>query len=284
MAMVATLLATSGLAPHPASSSSSTATAASALSRRAVLSALPLFALNGAPLAASAGSESGLTGNADYLEELPPKAKQAYLQYLPQLQLDADYITFELMPLLAQPGRYDRITALTTSSDIGSAASVSRLDREFITPMRILALSFPPDLGGDDMLSAIDSFQKAMFTLSSQARKSATTGNVAAPSATEVKAIEASWDKGRLAFNTFTNAVNEGAGAKRLVPIPAIGQKASYPRSEQLYTQLLKDAALCRNRGGEQLAGIWGQLMVYGTVPGVNPCGNAAEKYFVQGM
>ena len=37
-----------------------------------------------------------------------------------------------------------------------------------------------------------------------------------------------------------------------------------------------------RNRGGEQLAGLWGNLMVYGTVPGVNPCGNAAEKYYAQ--
>jgi len=45
----------------------------------------------------------------------------------------------------------------------------------------------------------------------------------------------------------------------------------------------MKDAALCRNRGGEQLAGIWGQLMVYGTVPGVNPCGSVnMASYFQQ--
>ena len=31
-----------------------------------------------------------------------------------------------------------------------------------------------------------------------------------------------------------------------------------YPRSKGLYTQLKKDAALCRNRGGEALAGSWG--------------------------
>ena len=50
-----------------------------------------------------------------------------------------------------------------------------------------------------------------------------------------------------------------------------------------LFTQLMKDAALCRNRGGEALAGIWGQLMVYGTVPGVNPCGNVnMQNYFDQ--
>ena len=53
--------------------------------------------------------------------------------------------------------------------------------------------------------------------------------------------------------------------------------------SAMLFTQLMKDAALCRNRGGEALAGIWGQLMVYGTVPGVNPCGNVnLQNYFDQ--
>ena len=35
---------------------------------------------------------------------------------------------------------------------------------------------------------------------------------------------------------------------------------------------------------GEVLAGVLGNLMVYGTVPGVNPCGSAAEKYYSQGL
>lgn len=33
----------------------------------------------------------------------------------------------------------------------------------------------------------------------------------------------------------------------------------------------------------QALAGLWGQLMVYGTVPGVNPCGNVnLQNYFSQ--
>ena len=223
----------------------------------------------------------------DLLDELPPKAKQAYLQYLPQLQLDGDYFAFELTPLLSQPGRWDKIFALTESTNIGSAQSVSRLDREFITPMRILALAFPPDLGGEEMQGAIDNFQKSMFRLSSLARKNAMTGNVAAPNAAEIKEVETAFDGGRKALNTFFEAVNMGAGATRLTPIPPIPQMIKgegYPRSKTLYTQLLKDAALCRNRGGEQLAGLWGNLMVYGTIPGVNPCGDAAAKYYMQSM
>ena len=261
----------------------------SALSRRALLSGtaaalsspiLPAFAFGETDY--SGGSATGKTGLDDYLEELPPKAKQAYLQYLPQLQLDGDYYAFELVPLLAQPGRWDQISELTASTNIGSAQSVSRLDREFVTPMKILSLAFPPDLGGEEMQTALDKFQFSMFTLSKLARKGATTGNVAGPSAKEITDIEQQWDNGRLALNAFFKEVNTATGLKRLAAIPPKNEMKSYPRSETLYTQLLKDAALCRNRGGEQLAGLWGNLMVYGTVPGVNPCGDSAQKYYSQ--
>jgi hypothetical protein len=216
------------------------------------------------------------------LDEIPPKAKQAYLQYLPQLQLDGDFFVWQLQPLLSQPGRWDQIYAITTSTDIGSAASVSRLDREFILPMRQIALAFPPDLGGEEMLGAIDKFQRSMFSLSAQARRGATSGITAGPTAKEIKDVEAAYDGGRMAMNSFFATLNEVTSSKRLVDIPKVG--GAYPRSEKLYTQLLKDAALCRNRGGEALAGIWGNLMVYGTVPGVNPCGNAAQNYYSQGL
>ena len=106
MMLALTIIHCAGL-QVPASTNS--AAAAPALSRRAVLSTLAL-----APLPALAASP------ADVLDDLPPKAKQAYLQYLPQLQLDADYFIFELFPLLKEPGKYDRITGLTSSTDIGS--------------------------------------------------------------------------------------------------------------------------------------------------------------------
>ena len=116
--------------------------------------------------------------------------------------------------------------------------------------------------------------------MSRQARKGATTGNTAQPSAKEVSDIAGSWEAGRVALNSFFTTVNEGTASKRLVMIPPKGQ--GYSRSKTLYTQLQKDAALCRNRGGEALAGIWGQLMVYGTVPTVQPCGNSAQAYYSQ--
>mmetsp|Transcript_62 Transcript_62/g.264 ORF Transcript_62/g.264 Transcript_62/m.264 type:complete len:148 (+) Transcript_62:695-1138(+) len=147
--------------------------------------------------------------------------------------------------------------------------------------MRILTLSFPPDAGGDEMQLALDRFQASALRLSLLARRGQTTGNVAQPSAAEVAAVKKTWDEGRQSINAFFDALNTGTSTQRLVGIPA--KVEGYPRSKKLYTQLRKDAALCRNRGGEALAGFWGNLMVYGTVPGVNPCGNVnLANYFDQ--
>jgi len=251
------------------------------LTRRALLGSAAAVAIVQQPLPTLAVDET-LT-----LDDLPPKAKQAYLQYLPQFQLDGDYFTFEIIPLLSQPGRWDIIFKVTEAQSAGAATTVSRLEREFITPMRQVALAFPPDMYGEEMQSAIDSFQLSMFKFSTLARKNAQTGNTAAPSKDEIKQVEVAFDASRVALNDFFAAVNSGVGATRLIPIPPVSQALKgegYPRSKGLYTQLLKDAALCRNLGGEALAGLWGQLMVYGTVPGINPCGYAAEAYFRQGM
>ncbi|KAL1525299.1 hypothetical protein AB1Y20_020161 [Prymnesium parvum] len=244
------------------------------ISRRALgLGVAGMLAVANSPARAI---EEGLT-----LEDLPPKAQQAYNQYWPAIQLAGDFYVFELRELIGYPGRWDQIGALTETTNIGSAASVSKLDREFLTPMRILALSFPPDAGGEEMQEALTDFQAAMFRMSRQARTGQTTGNLADPSKKDIAALEMTWNAGASALNRFFEALNTATSTKRLVTIPANG--VNYPRSKKLYTQLQKDAALCRNRGGEQLAGIWGNLMVYGTVPGVNPCGNVnLQNYFMQ--
>jgi len=150
--------------------------------------------------------------------------------------------------------------------------------------MKILTLAFPPDLGGDEMQTQLDVFQRSMFQLSRLARKGTSMGNTAGASSQEIKEIIATYDVGRVALNKFYAALNDATGTTRLVAIPDKANAKSYPRSKALYTALLKEAALCRNRGGEALAGLWGGLMVYGTVPGVNPCGNSALAYYSQGL
>lgn len=244
-------------------------------SRRAVLSAAARALAFAAVPRLPALAADGL------LDDLPPKAVTAYKQYWPALQLAADEYVFDVYALLDDPGKWDSIGMLTETTDIGSASSVSRLERDFITPMRILSLAFPPDAGGDEMQGALNRFQTAGARLSAQARAGQTTGNLAQPSAAEIAGVLKCWDEGRLALNAFFLAVNTGTAIDRLVVIPANGK--GYPRSKSLYVQLRKDSALCRNRGGEALAGLWGQLMVYGTVPGVNPCGNVnLGNYFTQ--
>ena len=54
---------------------------------------------------------------------------------------------------------------LAAPRSIGSAASVSRLEREFLSPMRILSLAFPPDAGGEEMTEALGKFERSMFVL-----------------------------------------------------------------------------------------------------------------------
>jgi hypothetical protein len=202
----------------------------------------------------------------------------AVLQYWTALQLAADFYVFELRDNVLNPQKWDLVGAVMESKSIGSAQSVSRLEREFISPMRVLSLAFPPDLGGDEMTAALGGFQKAMGKLGKNARS--TEGVITElPSKKEIAQVFEYWDAGRVSLNEFFEALNGATQSKRLITIPVGGK--DYPRSNTLYVQLKKDAAQCRNRGGEQLAGIWGQLMVYGTV--TNPCGGVnMATYFNQ--
>jgi len=213
----------------------------------------------------------------DKMEDLPPGAVQAYKQQWPGMQLATDYYVFELLNQVANPQAWDNVGALMEGKSSGSAQSPSQLERRFITPMRILALSFPPDEGGDEMQAALDSFQKSMFKLGREARSSPGGGETPNPNT-----ALGYWDAGRQSLNAYLVAMNTATGINRLVPIPPKGQ--GYPRSKARYTQFKKDAAICQNRGGEALAGVWGNLMVYGVAgTGVSPCGMTAAEYF-QGM
>ena len=256
--------------------------ARTALSRRgALLSGLALPAAlvaSNAPLLPAVAAMPRRTELAEVaLDELPPGAATAYRQYWPAMQLAADFYAFELRGFIADPQKWDLVGAIMESKSTGSAQSPSRLEREFVSPMRILALAFPPDLGGEPMQKSLDRFQQTMFKLSKYR---------ASPAGTETPSTAAPlalWEQGREELNEFLGTMNSATESTRMVQIPPKAE--GYPRSKTLYTQLMKDSALCRNRGGQALAGIWGQLMVYGTAPGVQPCGSVnLETYFAQGQ
>ena len=211
------------------------------------------------------------------LDELPRNTVIAYQRTWPAMQLAADFYAFELLDRVRNPQRWDLIGAFI---GIGGDSSASRLEREFLSPMTILALAFPPDAGGDEMQESLLAFRQSMGQLGKVAGSSP--GLSEGPSTAEKALAMTQWEGGRVALNRFLLALNAATETSRLTTIPTGG--VGYPRSKERYVQLTKDAALCRNRGGEQLAGLWGNLMVYGTVPGVNPCGNAAQAYYSQGI
>lgn len=265
------------------------------LSRRALLGSAAAL-LPSAALARKAkyvdesveiGSLSGgvMSKLAAPLEELTPPAKKALLQYFGQLQQSTDYFVFELFDKISTPERWDVFVKFVKTKNAASAADPSPMDRNFVVPMRAIALGYPPDEGGNELLKAVDDFQKAMYSLAKYANAQSTIGNVDVPDkdSIEVKTVASKWVQARNALNIFLDGINKSTGGyQALTLIPAKVADYEKLRSKDLYFQLLKDNALCRNRGGETLANIYSYLMVYGTVPGVKPCGYAAEKYFAQ--
>merc|ERR1712216_549939 len=96
------------------------------------------------------------------LDELPRNTAIAYQRQWPAMQLGADFYTFELLERVQNPNRWDLIGAF---AGLGGDSSASRLEREFLSPMTILSLAFPPDAGGDEMQSALQAFRSSMGQL-----------------------------------------------------------------------------------------------------------------------
>jgi len=157
----------------------------------------------------------------------------------------------------------------------------SRIERDYINPMRILSLSMPPD-AAEDMREAQFNFEKAAAGLSK-----ITTGvrrdlPVEIGPTAQKDALE-KWEEGRVALNSFFAALNDTTGLNELKPVPAAGpnQNKEYGRSEKRYFELMKKTKLCQNRGGPALSQAWGQLMVSGYLQ--DSCGIPdMDTYFYQ--
>lgn len=146
------------------------------------------------------------------------------------------------------------------NNGVRGTASVSRLEREFINPMRILVLSMPPD-ESENLRDAMNGFEKAMFKLSKLTRGVQRDLSVELPPSmlTDARKI---WEEGRVAFNSFLTTLN---GATELDELKLIAStKGDYPRSERRYVELKKRLRTCQNRGGPALSQAWGQLMISG--------------------
>jgi len=192
--------------------------------------------------------------------DLPPDAIRSYLQYRFPLQLSADYYQFELREKLGDFDKWGEVNSLFNSNGARGSAGVSRLEREFINPMRILVLSMPPD-ESENLRDAMNAFEKSMFKLSKLTKGVQRDLSVELPPSllTDARGI---WDEGRVAFNTFLTTVNKATELDELKLIASTTKE--YPRSERKYVELKKRLRTCQNRGGPALSQAWGQLMISG--------------------
>jgi hypothetical protein len=227
-------------------------------------------------------SAASTTGPADgNLPELPPEAVRSYLQYRIPLQLSADYYVFELQDKIKNPDEWGAIAELFQANNNRGQGQPSRIEREYVNPMRILGLSMPPEIA-ERMQDTQYKFERAMAGVSK-----ATAGvRRDLPVELDKNALSvalAGWEDGRQALNEFFATLNESTGLPEMKTIPPAGpnQVSEYGRSPKRYFELMKKTKLCQNRGGPTLSQAWGQLMVSGYLE--NSCGIPdLDGYFYQ--
>jgi hypothetical protein len=225
------------------------------LSRRQLLNvaALATFPTIFSPSVAFSGSS---------LEDLPPDATRSYAQYRIPLQISADYYVFELQDKIADVEEWGDIGQLFRANNNRGQGQPSRIERDYVNPMRIVGLSMPPEFA-DDLRESQFKFEKAMGMITK-----ATSGiRRDLPVEIDKEAVQvakAGWEEGRQALNEFFVTLNEATGTNEMRSIPPAGpnQVKEYGRSQRRYFDLMKKTKLCQNRGGPTLSQAWGQLMV----------------------
>uniref|UniRef100_A0A7S2HFZ0 Uncharacterized protein n=1 Tax=Helicotheca tamesis TaxID=374047 RepID=A0A7S2HFZ0_9STRA len=254
-------------------------------SRRDILrvsaaSAIGLTALSSPLFPASAAAK--VTGASDgNLPDFPSEAVRSYLQYRTPLQISADYYIWELQDKMTDVDEWGEIGQLFRVNNNRGQGQPSRIERDFVNPMRILGLSMDPDVA-DSLRDSQFQFEKAM------AKISKATAGVRRDLSVEIEPTaipkaQEGWDEGRMALNSFFLTLNEATGLNELQTIPPAGpnQTKEYGRNPRKFFELMKKTKLCQNRGGPTLSQAWGQLMVSGYMQ--DSCGIPdMEAYFFQ--
>lgn len=215
------------------------------------------------------------------LNDLPPEATRSYLQYRVPFVISSDFYIFELQEKLESTDDWGEIGQLFQANGGRGASLPSRIEREFVNPMRILGLSMPPDTA-EKMQDSQAIFERGMFKLG-QATKGIRRDIPIVIDAAQIKLANDGWEEGRKGLNGFIVALNEATGLDDVQTLPPRGpnQFQEYGRSKRRYNELVKKTKLCQNRGGPTLAQAWGGLMVTGYLQ--DSCGIPdLELYFNQ--
>mmetsp|Transcript_3872 Transcript_3872/g.5957 ORF Transcript_3872/g.5957 Transcript_3872/m.5957 type:complete len:301 (-) Transcript_3872:1377-2279(-) len=224
-----------------------------------------------------------VTNAASLDPDLPNDAIKSYLQYRYSLQLAADYYIFDLQNMVADTDEYGLVSELVRSSNArGGQGQPSRIERDYVNPMRIMGLSLPPEYA-DDVRDTQFAFERAMSKLN-KATQGIKRDLSVEIDPTAVPNAKAAWEEGRVALNNFFTLLNTATGLKdelKLIPPAGPNQNAEYGRSIRRYNEFMKKTKLCQNRGGPALSQAWGQLMVSGYLQ--DSCGvEPMDQYFFQ--
>jgi hypothetical protein len=200
------------------------------------------------------------TGSSDgNLPELPSDAVRSYLQYRIPLQIAADYYIFSLQEMVGDIDQWGEVGQLFRVNNNKGQGQPSRIERDYTNTMRILLLSFPPDVA-DEMRDAQFRFEKAMNNISKATAGYRKDLPVEIDSSS-IAAAKQGWEDGRVALNEFFALVNTAVGLNELkgVPSPGPNQVKEYGRSARRFNELQKKTKLCQNRGGPALSQAWGK-------------------------
>jgi len=233
-------------------------------------------------LSPSAGAASGMATISDgNLPDLPSEAVRSYLQYRIQLQIAADFYIFSIQDQIRDIDQWGDVGQLFQVNNNKGQGQPSKIERDFVNPMRILLLSFPPEFS-DDMRDAQFRFERAAGKISKATAGYRRDLPVEVDKGAVTNAIQG-WDEGRIALNEFFVLLNAAVGLDELTTIPPPGpnQNKLYGRSAGRYKDLTKKIKLCQNRGGPALSQAWGKLMTTGYLQ--DSCGIPdMEEYFRQ--
>ena len=223
------------------------------------------------------------TSSSGLLPDLPPEAVRSYLQYRFPLQLAADYYIFDLQTMVRDTDEFGAVNDLVASKGSrGGAGGASRIEREYVNPMRIIGLSMPPEYA-DDIRDSQFAFERAMSRLT-KATSGIRRGLSVEIDKEAVPDAVSAWEEGRLALNSFFVTLNAATGLEgelTVIPPPGPDQITEYGRSIRRYNEFMKKSRLCQNLGGPTLSAAWGQLMVSGYLQ--DSCGvEPLEGYFFQ--
>jgi hypothetical protein len=256
--------------------------------RRAWLQATMGFGFSAALVTVKGASAALLpraptTSLSGHLPDLPPEAVRSYLQYRFPLQLAADYYIFDLQTMVRDTDEFGAVNDLVASKGSrGGGGGASRIERDYVNPMRIIGLSMPPEYA-DDIRDSQFAFERAMSKLT-KATSGIRRGLSVEIDEGAVPSAVAAWEEGRLALNSFFVTLNSATGLEgelRVIPPPGPDQTREYGRSIRRYNEFTKKTRLCQNRGGPTLSAAWGQLMVSGYLQ--DSCGvEPLEGYFFQ--